>query len=788
MNSYLSEFDRWADKRITLKHNWFDRLATSLRSFPVGGELPPPLRHWNEDYPKLVSWISEATAALSPRQILDLPAFASWPDDFRKSYQKFLHDRFLKSAPDVPGIVSDCVLKLKDLNVELSRMLKGGGPVLNKDRREDISSKLEYLARRLRELPEQIAWPEEPEQQLSSIFVIDDLLGRLTICHQGKPVLTGQAEAEIREFRRSFCERFHLLDNDFPGDSEYFSHPIARAYFSASQRYDPQRGFVNDLDVLVQDLATVGPEGSATPWALVIADVLFNTGQPSEYGRGSGESQFGVEYVIPWLKRNVPALPIVALTTESGQSLIQKVNDLGVEYLHRSESSHVDMLIQLARGGQATAAQLRKSMNVPENFIAEDPRMVDVLLEAWNVAHDDAGSTVLITGEPGAGKERLAEFIHQMSSRKREELVIVNCAQYSKDLADSELFGYYAKAFSGADERDTPGIFHAANKSTLVLDEFADLDRDVQAKLLRTLEPKRAEKRPVEPRGNRRQTSKLATTVDVRIICCTNQPLSRVREDLRTRVGKIIEIPPLRERPADIVAMARHFLASSDRINAPGLSLDDEACRFLQTSDLPGNARTLEQLLEVARSGKGKRNIIRREDLERAWSSVFQDDTLDDDPSQLVTTASLQPATQPARLSSQTLANGDQLSWAVATILASVGQGQNWENLSRADTDALDDALKGRVMQVISTLVEWSLFRAEEAPEIANYLTGKKTAGRTPQDLVRRLFKLDLKVFQDILASPYFPENDTLKAIRDQCAEEWAKRKGSAARERNAAE
>jgi transcriptional regulator with AAA-type ATPase domain len=250
------------------------------------------------------------------------------------------------------------------------------------------------------------------------------------------------------------------------------------------------------------------------------------------------------------------------------------------------------------------------------------------------------------------------------------------------------------------------------------------------------LEPKRAEKRPVEPRGNRRQTSKLAATVDVRIICCTNQPLSQVRKDLRTRVGKIIEIPPLRERPADIVAMARHFLSSPERINAPGLSLDDEACRFLQASDLPGNARTLEQLLEVARSGKGKRNILRRDDLERAWSSVFKDDVPEDHPAQLMTTASPGPVTKPARLLSRNFANGDQLSWAVATILASASEGKNWQNLSRADTDTLDDALKGRVMQVISTLVEWTLFRAEIAPEIASYLTGQKKEARAPADLI----------------------------------------------------
>ncbi|HMG73257.1 MAG TPA: sigma 54-interacting transcriptional regulator [Pyrinomonadaceae bacterium] len=772
MNLYLPLYSDWSDKRISLKHNWFDRLADVVRDFPVGGELPASIKHWPKKYLHLIDWIGSAEAALSPNQLLDLPVFESWPEDFRQAYKDFLHQQFLKSALGVPRIVADCFEELQQLNSELTPMLEKDGPVLHAARRLRIAQMFDHVAKRLRDLPETIQWPQAKIDDLPLVFVIDDLLGRSATRKNGQSALSRQAEAEICELRRSFCERFHLVDSEAEEEQEQLNRPIARAYFSSGQRFDAKRGFVNDLNVVGKDILETNDHSPAPlPWALVIADVLFNTGMPEDNGRGTGESQFGIAEVVPWLKTKYPQLPIVALTTEAGHSLIEKVHDLGVDYLHRTESSYVDMLIRLARGKRAAGAQLRRSMNIPEDFVAEDPRMIDVLIEAWNIAQDDAGRTVLITGEPGTGKERLAKFIHDVSPRADQTLKFVNCAQYSKDLADSELFGFYASAFTGAPNVDTNGIFHQADKGTLVLDEFADLDKDVQVKLLRTLEPKRARARPVEPRGNRRPNSRLPTSVDVRVICCTNRPISYVRKDLRTRVSKIIEIPPLRERPADIVALARHFLASEDRINAPGLSLDNEACEFLRTSDLPGNARTLEQLLDFAAMGKGKRNIIRREDLEKA-SSVF-DDSSDDQSDQVALEASQYPAAR-ASSSSQSSPNGELLSKAIARIVSTAGQGQEWLQLSKADTDELDEALQGSITQVIAILIEWSLFRATDAPAVASYMTGQKTKGRTPEDFLRRLLKLDPRIVEVISSSPYPPANARLKEIIDSCGRKRA--------------
>jgi hypothetical protein len=403
MDISLKEFEPWSLKRIKLKHNWFDRLADVVRSAPLGGALPAALTRWREELPKMREWLGGAEAALSPGQMLDLPAFGAWPPAFRDACKQRLHERFLLESPRIRDVVGDCLDRLEKLDVELAPMFTLNRPVLTDERRAAVAGMLENLARRMRDLPERVRWPEVEVDELPSIFVIDDLLGRVTAAEGGSPGLSPDAVSELRELRRSFCDRFHLIDADFPAGSGHF---IARAHFCAGQKYVPGRGFVNDLEVVGRVL--LGGNGGAASWSLVIADILFNTGEPDEFGRGEGESYFGVERVIPWLREHVPDMPVVALTTESGHSLIEQIHQLGVEYLHRSESSYTDLLVRLARGGRANVPQLRKAMGVPDDFVAEDPRMIELLLEAWNVAQDEAGRTVLIVGEPGAGKERLA--------------------------------------------------------------------------------------------------------------------------------------------------------------------------------------------------------------------------------------------------------------------------------------------------------------------------------------------------------------------------------------------
>jgi Nif-specific regulatory protein len=454
---------------------------------------------------------------------------------------------------------------------------------------------------------------------------------------------------------------------------------------------------------------------------------------------------------------------------------MKQAQQLGANYLHRTESEHSDLLVLIARGGRATAAHLRRALDVPEDFVAEDPRSIEVLLDAWTAANDPVGKTILITGESGAGKERLADFIHKMSPRADGPIVKVNCARYSKELADTELFGYYASSFTDAAKSDVPGAFHAADGGTLVLDEFGDLDREVQAKLLRTLEPKSARDREIEPRGNRGKNSRLATKVDVRVICCTNQPLHMVRQDLQMRVSDIIRIPPLRERRGDIVPLARFFLKHPGRVGKPGVTLDPSACEFLEQVDLVGNARTLERILDTAATGKGGRNIITRADLETAYARVMK--RLPAAPGEGRWSAPVATAAPPPEeWTAPPAADNDRLAAAVLQLLSTVHEGRDWNQMTRAELESLRESLAGRIWEVIALLGEWALFQSRDVPAAAQYITGRRMVRRTPEDFLRRLLKLDQQIFEQIADSHYIGDNPRLRDIIADCREEWARR------------
>jgi PAS domain S-box-containing protein len=197
--------------------------------------------------------------------------------------------------------------------------------------------------------------------------------------------------------------------------------------------------------------------------------------------------------------------------------------------------------------------------------------------------------TVLITGETGTGKELIARTVHGSSNRRSRPWVDINCAALPENLVESELFGYEKGAFSGADA-SKPGLFEMADKGTLFLDEIGELQLQTQVKLLRVLDGQ-----PFYRLGGHRKIK-----VDVRIVAATNQDLEaavkdgRFRQDLFHRLGQFqLRVPPLRERPEDIVALAEHFL----RLKAPGKNFSSQAISALLSHAWPGNIRELRNLV-----------------------------------------------------------------------------------------------------------------------------------------------------------------------------------------------
>jgi PAS domain S-box-containing protein len=197
--------------------------------------------------------------------------------------------------------------------------------------------------------------------------------------------------------------------------------------------------------------------------------------------------------------------------------------------------------------------------------------------------------TVLITGETGTGKELIARTVHESSSRNKRPWVDINCAALPENLVESELFGYEKGAFSGADS-SKPGLFELADKGTLFLDEIGELQLQTQVKLLRVL----------DGQAFYRLGGHKKIKVDVRIVAATNQDLEaavrdgRFRQDLFHRLGQFqLRVPPLRERPEDIVALAEHFL----RLKAPGKNFSSQAISALLSHPWPGNIRELRNLV-----------------------------------------------------------------------------------------------------------------------------------------------------------------------------------------------
>jgi two-component system response regulator AtoC len=244
----------------------------------------------------------------------------------------------------------------------------------------------------------------------------------------------------------------------------------------------------------------------------------------------------------------------------------------------------------------ATAGVLRREIDGTQ-FVMASPLMHKFMGMVDRVAgHTE---TVLVVGETGTGKELVARTIHRSSHRCNKPLVDINCAALPEHLVESELFGYEKGAFSGADA-SKPGLFELADKGTIFLDEIGELQTQIQVKLLRVLDGA-----PYYRLGGHRKI-----TVDVRVVAATNQDLElavkegRFRKDLYHRLSQFqLRVPPLRERPEDVIALAEHFLC----LKVPGKTFTTEALAALQSKDWPGNIRELRNLVaQLAMAGTGK--------------------------------------------------------------------------------------------------------------------------------------------------------------------------------------
>src|SRR5215510_5090543 len=311
----------------------------------------------------------------------------------------------------------------------------------------------------------------------------------------------------------------------------------------------------------------------------------------------------GIE-VLRFARQVSPETSVILITAvEDYEAAVQAVKGGAFDYIHKGPGLLEELKIAVARAVEAIHLRRQNfafkrdaaSRNSLENIIGKSATIEKLKQTIRTVA--PTGSTVLIYGDSGTGKELVARAVHACSPRASEPFVSINCGAFPETLLESELFGYVKGAFTGANQNKR-GLFEVANGGAIFLDEISEMSVSMQVKLLRVLQ-----ERSLRPVGGTQETP-----IDVRVIAATNKDLKQLvanntfREDLYYRVSVIpIFVPPLRERREDVPLLANHFLKKyATAAQKSILRISAASLAALQESDWPGNVRQLENTIERA--------------------------------------------------------------------------------------------------------------------------------------------------------------------------------------------
>ncbi|MCX6593503.1 MAG: sigma-54 dependent transcriptional regulator [Acidobacteria bacterium] len=300
--------------------------------------------------------------------------------------------------------------------------------------------------------------------------------------------------------------------------------------------------------------------------------------------------------VLNAAKKSDPNCAVILMTGRGTMETVMAATRGGAfDYI--AKPFDLDTLLETVRKAEASMLPAEDEDDDDEvlpssDMVGSSSEMVSIYKTISRVAPTDA--TVMIEGETGTGKEMIARMIHQNSPRASHPFVPVDCGSIPASLLESELFGAMRGSYTGAD-RDRVGVFEAAHRGTVFLDEIGDIDGTFQLKLLRFLQEKE-----VRPLG-----SSKAKPVDVRIVAATNRDMKKLvdegtfREDLWFRLNVVpLQLPPLRERRGDVALLARTFLRRyNDRYHQSTVLLDS-GLRALEDYTWPGNVRQLQHMVE----------------------------------------------------------------------------------------------------------------------------------------------------------------------------------------------
>jgi two-component system response regulator PilR (NtrC family) len=302
--------------------------------------------------------------------------------------------------------------------------------------------------------------------------------------------------------------------------------------------------------------------------------------------------------------QKTPSIQVVVMTAYGTiEGAVEAIKQGAYNYIVKPfDNQDLRTLIQGALASKDLAVERRRALREEVRGKASFEGIVgrsEAMLRVYELVDRVAPTTanVMILGESGTGKELIASALHSRSDRKDAPFVAINCAAIPETLMESELFGHVRGAFTGAVQTKR-GLFEAAHRGTLFLDEVGEIPHGMQSKLLRA----------IQERSFRRIGGNEDISIDVRIVCASKRDLEeemkagRFRDDLYFRLHVIqIIVPPLRDRREDIPVLAMHFLGKfAKQMEKPVTRIDGEAMRALLAYDYPGNVRELENILERA--------------------------------------------------------------------------------------------------------------------------------------------------------------------------------------------
>lgn len=309
----------------------------------------------------------------------------------------------------------------------------------------------------------------------------------------------------------------------------------------------------------------------------------------------------GIE-MLRAVRETLPDLGVILMTAFASVETAREAFKLGADdFIQKPfDVEELKLIVKKTLEKQALITENRafkraqRERGSVKNIIGHSDKMQAIYQMIETVA--EVQSTILVTGESGTGKELVARAIHDLSPRAERPFISINCGAFTETLLESELFGYIKGAFTGANT-NRKGLFEAAHKGTIFLDEIGEMSPAMQVKLLRVLQERRV--RPVGAHDE--------LPIDARVIAATNRDLKQMsdegtfREDLFYRISVIpISLPPLRERAEDIPELVNHFVAKFCEMTGKEVSISPRAMQFLEDYTWHGNVRELEHTIERA--------------------------------------------------------------------------------------------------------------------------------------------------------------------------------------------